>query len=265
LIYLLEVAATHPHPDRFGLGTSILEVIEYLVSRSSDIRSKVKAHLESGLFDAQKPVTEAMEHAFPTLPEAWRYLKRQVDAGKLAKLAPETPAIKRLKHDVYHSYQRGSVVQARPPDIARDPILKTFCDKAGWTAADEYESDEEEDRIYYSDDDDEDIYHTDRYDNQAEKEDISASVITTLQSWVKVLDNWPDAVERDIMKKTIRVARLDSQVFFDVDGVADVLARWCDHGSEPCRKQLGRAIRQLYYSFAKEGAEKERIKKEMGI
>jgi hypothetical protein len=33
-----------------------------------------------------------MEHAFPTLPEVWQYLKGKIDAGKLSKVAHETPA-----------------------------------------------------------------------------------------------------------------------------------------------------------------------------
>jgi hypothetical protein len=37
----------------------------------------------------------------------------------------------------------------------------------------------------------------------------------------------------------------------------------CDYGSEPCQQKLGRAIRQLYYSFTTESAEKERIKEDV--
>jgi hypothetical protein len=226
LIRLLEVSATYPHFDRFGLETSIQEVISHLMSGSSDARSKVRVHLESGLLNAQRAVTDAIEHAFPMLPEAWCYLKGKMDAGKLSEVAPETPATgnKRPKHAHGSSRSRSGVHPRLPPDgAAQNSILKAFCDKAGWTAAEEYDSDEEkEDRMYYSD---EDSYGSDRYQSRAEKEDIAVSVITTLQSWVKLLDNWPDSTEREMIKETMRAVDKDGQLFFDVDGVAEALAR----------------------------------------
>ena len=228
LICLLEASATCSHYDLLGLETSIQEAITHLMFSSTDARSKVRVHLESGLLKAQETVTDAMEHAFPTLPKAWRFLKGMIDAGMLSTVAPDRPTAggKRPKHDVPGPSQNRSGVQSHlpPGDTARDSILKAFCDMAGWTAAEEYESDgEEEDRMCYSDE--EDTYDSDPHVSRAEKEDIAVSVITTLQSWASLLDKWPDVTERDMIKKTMRAVHEGGQAFFDVDGVADALAR----------------------------------------
>jgi hypothetical protein len=89
----------------------------------------------------------------------------------------------------------------------------------------EYESDkEEEDCTHYSDE--EDLYGSDHDQSCAEKEDITVGVIMMLQSRVKLLDNWSNAMEQETIKETMRTVDVDGQVFFDVDRVIDALACW---------------------------------------
>ena len=267
LLHLLD-SATAQNGRNGVTRSNQLEAISYLMSRPGDVRTKARVHLESGLQDAQNAVISAMEHAFPTLPSAWRYLKKQVDGGILPKAdKTSTPEPSR---GFYNQIHNG--VHPRPVDAARGPVLKAFCDKAGWTAAEGCSSE---------DDEDEEMYDDWRYQSRDEKEDITVDVISTLQQWVQVLDKWPITEEQGAIKKKMRALHKNGQAFFDVDGVADALARRyanrfnpltpkfltvrcsCDWGSDPCRQKLGRAIRQLYYSFAEDGPEKERIKQDV--
>ncbi|RDB16758.1 hypothetical protein Hypma_002382 [Hypsizygus marmoreus] len=258
LLQLLELAST---PDRYSSTDDSFrrDTIAYLIGRSATVRSKTRPHLERGLLKTAERIIEEIERVFPSLVDAWRQLAR----GKIKPTLPDEPSPKRLKPNAPYEY-RSSGINPRDPNPSRDPILKAFLDKAGWTPADEEESEEEEKDDCYDDYEDSEDRFSDRYESRAEREDVPLNFITELQKWVKVLDQWPDVDEREAIKRGIRSAFKDRRYFFDVDGVADKLARRCDYGaSQPCRQRLGRAIRELYYSFAKEGGEKDRMKKDM--
>lgn len=211
---------------------TVLEAISYLMTRSPEIRARARPHFERGLIARQRAVIKEMEHAFPTLEKEWCYLTKQVDQGKITKLAPEEPPTKRPKVELYSSVTNG--VHPRAHDSVRGSILKKFCDAAGWQAAHVYESDEDEDEderysrygCYGDSDEDEDMMVDEEdYLSRAEKEDAPLDVITSLQRWVKVLEQWPDAAERVSIKEAMRKVLNGGVAFYEVDGAADSLAR----------------------------------------
>jgi hypothetical protein len=123
-----------------------------------------------------------LELVFPGLETAWTYLGEQVGSGKLpAKAGGIVSTAGYPKHGVY----------PHTPNPARDPILKKFCDQAGWDAGrldEEPTSSDDDDDMY--DSDGRSINSDDRYErrraNQVEREDASNEDITSLQDWVKV-------------------------------------------------------------------------------
>ncbi|RDB16759.1 hypothetical protein Hypma_002383 [Hypsizygus marmoreus] len=263
LLQLLDLANT---PERRFLTDDKTQqaAISYLSGRSPDIRSKTRLHLERGLSQVAALTIQEIKRVFPTLPDAWRYLKDQLDKGKITPAVPDEPSPKRPKPNAPSYGYRSSGILPRDPDPTRDPILKIFISKAGWTPAEERDDSEEEEEEDDYRDFDEQRYNDNTYESPAEKQDIPLAFITVLQEWVGVLNRWPDIPEREAIKESVRATFEDGKYFFDVDGVADKLARRCDYGaSEPCRQRLGRAIRELYCAFAKESGEKERMKKDM--
>ncbi|KII85680.1 hypothetical protein PLICRDRAFT_45025 [Plicaturopsis crispa FD-325 SS-3] len=271
LLCLLDLSETGTQRHLWeGQDDNKQKAVSFLMTRSNDVRARTRPHLEHALRRAQENVKYTMYDVFPSLPDAWRYLETQVHEGHLAASVPYSPPPPPSPPRMY-AFEVEKVhngVHPRPADPARDPILKQFCDKAGWDMG----------YLAYSDDDEsdsEDRYSDEeRYDDgeasedRAEQEDIAVDAIKTLIAWAKILEQWPDARERDEIKERMR-AEWDGEPngpgrsFFDVDGAADALARRCDWGSKPCRQRLGRAIRQVYYSFAKDGAEKERVQRDL--
>ncbi|KAF7977957.1 hypothetical protein HWV62_2049 [Athelia sp. TMB] len=236
VLALLDQTIPGSSKSRFVDEGTILEAISYLMTRSPEVRSRTRPHLERGLRDRQTAVINEMERAFPTLPKAWGYLTEQVALGKISRSAPEEPPAKRPKVGPYPSYglyeSVVNGVRPRPADAARDPVLKKFCEAAGWSIA-EYDSDEDDDeeeddygRGYGDSDEDEDMMENENnYQSRAEKEDAPLGIVTALQRWVKVLEQWPDVAERGVIKQAMRNLPTGGLVFYEVDGAADSLAR----------------------------------------
>lgn len=195
----------------------IRKSITYLSTRGDTVRSQALDLLLRNLKDAQQPILYAIEDVFDDIPTAWAYLAEKVTSGRLSAVAEAPPPSKRPK------YETVLGVYPAIPDPVRDPILKEFCDKAGWSTFMQYDSDEDDDMG--NDSDSETIgFVKERGPKEGE---IDVHVVTDLQEWVKVLDSWPDVKEREAMKKSMRETWSSdgAKWFFGVDGVADALAR----------------------------------------
>lgn len=202
-----------------------------VLMKTSDagIRARAFEHLKRGIMDAEKRVHAGINHAFPNLPSAWTWLETQVKASKLSAMETTVNEEQPAKRTKYESYGYGSHgIQPHIPDSKRDPILKMFCDKAGWTPMKEYDEEDEEDEDecmngYDTDEREDREYNREHHE---EMEDVSDELIRTIQKWVDVLNQWPVVSERDALKKTMRQAHgAAASLFFGVDGVADALAR----------------------------------------
>lgn len=228
LIRLLDTAQARPASHRPD-AEAVRDIVTYLMKRPDPIRAQALKYLKQGLMAMEREVRDAIEHAFPTLDEAWKWLHAQVRAKRLASREPgnvEEHPSKRTKYEPYVSKKNG--VEPHVLDPKRDPVFKVFCENAGWTPA-SYDSDVDEDS---EDDDDMGNYDSDDYpveqykESREEREDISTYLIMSVQKWSILLDSWPVAAERDALKKSMRdIGGADGRLFYDVDGAADTLAR----------------------------------------
>lgn len=210
---------------------TILDTIKHLRTRGPTIRSKTLVPLKSGLYGALRPIKAALHTSFLELDPAWEYLAAQLKAKKITARASarddQPPPSKRPKYDATGSSLSVNGVYPHIPYAQRDPILKVFCDKAGWNTDDgDHPSEDEFDRGYDSDGNPVDS-DCDMDRDRPVPGEIDTDVISTLQRWVAVLNSWPDSTERDALKKEIRESwgQDKEKLFFTVDGVAEALAR----------------------------------------
>ncbi|RDB16761.1 hypothetical protein Hypma_002381 [Hypsizygus marmoreus] len=244
LLQLLDKVTAPGRP--FSMETHVLRnAVSYLLGRTPVVQSRTRMHLERGLWSAHAIIQDEIYHAFYDLSAAWIYLRDQLDSGTLTYIAPAQSASQQTRRETFNpsgSYRR------HPADPTRDPVLKAFCEKAGWTPAGEKDIDDD----MYSDDD---AYEEDPDRRRArrciELEDLSLEAILSFQAWFELLGTWPQAVEREEMKAAVRAEwGDDGRLFFNVEGVADALACRCDDmKSDPYRERLGRGIRLLYTSL----------------
>lgn len=189
------------------------KALSYLMTRTPETRVASYVYLEQGLLKVQETILKGLGMAFPQLTTGWEYLKAVTDNGMLSKIAPDISSPD-------NNQRTGDSSSTRPSNALRDPYLQIFCKRVGYILMDE----EEEESL-----------------------DLDDDVLWTIHDWVIILDNWPNKAERNTIKKSLRndlVKRrwnypsppADGSAFYDVDGVADILARRCVHHF-PCYRR----------------------------